>query len=372
MLTSFILKTTYACDLRCDYCYVTGPAAVVKHERTRMPTAALDRLFETIGTYLEAHDPETRLTLYWHGGEPLLLGREFYDEALRQQARHLPPGVEVANCLQTHGGLLDEDWARFLHDNEFSVTVSMDGPPEVHDRHRRRADGEGSFAGTLRALERLDAVGHPLGVLAVLTPEAVADPVRQYAFFRSLGVTWMDFLLPYALEGTEIYRNTSVADLTRFWTGLFDVWMAEAQPDVTVRYLKDLTSRLLGGQGRFCVAHDMCGSIATVDHALDVFACDDLMHLFPDTKLGNLYSDDLEAVAAHDLLARLQPRSGLMGPDCLGCDVYSICLGGCPGKRPNPLAGHREPSFYCAMYYGLITHVRARLAEQFGGLLGAA
>ena len=112
------------CNLDCKYCYFLSKEMMYPGSRFRMA----DELLETFTRqYIEAQQmPE--VTFAWQGGEPTLMGLDFFQRAIHYQQKHAKPGMKIHNALQTNGTLLDEDWCRFFKAHDFLIGISIDGP----------------------------------------------------------------------------------------------------------------------------------------------------------------------------------------------------------------------------------------------------
>lgn len=366
MINSFIIKTTWNCDLRCDYCYVTSSSAIHNHESGRISSAIVEKIFHRIAEYISTKkQTPPKITFYWHGGEPLLAGKKFFQQVLTLQNKIFPNEINIANCLQTHGGLINDDWADLLIDNKYSVTFSIDGNQKAHDHHRKTASGTGSYSRTIAGLNKMIERGYPASTLSVLTPEVVKLGSDAYYSLRNLGVKWMDFLVPYDLSGNSIANKNTMGELADFWIDVFDAWFEEGDQNITVRYLKDVVTRCMGGGGQFCLTGDLCSSIVTIDKNGNIFACDDILHVQNDTHLGNIQKNSLDEVEKHVFLSSLTPRLDLVSSVCHQCEVYDICKSGCPGKRGRPVDGSvMEPNIYCDMYKKVIPHIYQRVRHE--------
>ncbi len=366
MISNFIVKTTWNCDLRCDYCYVTSPSALHVHDSGRISVSIVRKLFQRIAEYIHLkNETPSKLTFYWHGGEPLLAGKDFFRELVKLQDEILPRETTISNCIQTHGGLIDDEWADLFIDNNYSVTFSIDGNMHTHDCHRHDASGKGTYSKTLAGMNNMVKKGYSPCTLSVLTPEVVALKGEAYKSLRNIGVKWMDFLVPYDLEGNSISRKNTDDELASFWIEVFEEWMNEGNQNITVRYLKDVVTRCMGGVGQFCLSGDLCSSIVTVDKNGNIFACDDILHVQHNTKLGNLVQEPLIDIEKNRLLSSLTPRINLVSPMCLQCDVYDICKSGCPGKRGGVVDGRAmEQNIYCGMYKKIIPHIKSRVTSE--------
>jgi len=198
-LSLLVVRPTPFCNIDCDYCYLLDHQirGVVKPE-------TLDALFRSVFASSILRDG---FSLIWHAGEPLVLPVAFYEQALAMLARHNARGLKVKVCFQTNGLLIDDRWCRFFLESGAKVGVSLDGPRDLHDRHRRTRGGRGTFDRAMAGLRRLQEAGIAFSVICVLTREALLEPRRIFAFFEEAGIRDIGFNIE-ELEGD--HASTSI------------------------------------------------------------------------------------------------------------------------------------------------------------------
>ena len=168
------------CNLRCDYCYYLPKAKLYPESSFVMTDEVLESFTRQ---YIEAQQvPE--VTFGWQGGEPLLMGLEFYERAIALQEKYTPPGVRVINTLQTNGTLIDDDWAAFFHDHNFLIGLSLDGPQAMHDAFRVDAGGQPTWEKVMRGRKLLQKHGAEFNILCTVHSANAPHPVEVYRFFR--------------------------------------------------------------------------------------------------------------------------------------------------------------------------------------------
>ena len=150
------------CNLDCTYCFFLSKEALYPGSRFRMDGDLLD---DYVRQLLESHLTE-RVAIAWQGGEPTLMGLDFFRDLMELVERHRRPGQVIEHTIQTNGTLLDEEWATFFAEHGFLVGLSMDGPADIHDAQRVDKGGKPTHAKVMRAA-RAPHVGrcrvqHPL------------------------------------------------------------------------------------------------------------------------------------------------------------------------------------------------------------------
>ena len=183
--------TGSACNLHCDYCFFLKKEALYPGSSFRMP----DEVHEAyIRQLLEAHQVP-QVTIAWQGGEPTLMGLDFFRRSVELQKKYRKPGTRIENTFQTNGILLDDEWCRFFHDNGFLIGLSLDGPKELHDVHRKDKGGHGTFDRVLAAARRLQAHQVEFNILCTVNSDNSRRPLDVYRFFRDeLGARYIQFI----------------------------------------------------------------------------------------------------------------------------------------------------------------------------------
>ena len=351
------------CNLACDYCfYLEKRELFPKTSRLRMGDEVLEAF---TGSYIESQPPGTaEVQFAWQGGEPTLMGLDFFRRAVELQRRHGRPGLRVTNALQTNGVLLDDDWARFLADHDFLVGISLDGPQELHDRWRRGAAGRGSFRSVMRGLQALERRDVAFNTLSVIHADNGAQPQRLYAFFKEIGSSFLQFIPLVEREGSAL-SSRSIAGRTygRFLSAIFDCWLEQGDVGrVQVRDFESALARLAGGSGTVCVHADTCGRSLCVEHDGSVFPCDHYVE--PGRRLGNVLRDPLGAMVegARQEAFGAAKRERLPSA-CRTCRHLVLCGGGCPKDRA-PASGRNS---LCAGYTLFFDHALPTLQRMARG-----
>jgi len=356
-----VLKVAQRCNINCDYCYVYNRGDLVWKTRPKFITAeVLHQLADRINAC--ARDGQLqRFVIELHGGEPLLLGKQRMEQLITQL--RLSCAVELEFHLQTNGLLLDADWIDLFHRNGVRIGVSLDGPPELADRHRVDHAGRGTTArvldnliGLRAAPEFADVFG---GLLCVIDP--VADGAELVDWFLAQGFSAFDFLLP---DGNYVNRPagwTGPGPYFRFLASAFDRWyeLEAAAPkirtfDIIVRALMGVVPELdaFGGDlRRLCVVetNGAIGLSDTVRMCGGPYAAD----------LFNVATDHLTAPAQHfDVVSLQQPSA-----TCRSCPAFRACGGGYLPHRFDG-AGFDNPSIYCEALFQLVCRIQQRLRSD--------
>ena len=346
------------CNLRCSYCYYLGKEAVLPKGPGRLPVDVLERF---IAQRLEASG-EPVVHFEWHGGEPTLLGLEYFRSIVAMQRAHARKGRKVSNGLQTNGTLLNGAWAVFLAREGFSVGLSMDGPAELHDEYRRGADGDGSHAKVERAYRLLREHGVFVNLLCVLQSRNAAEPDRVYDYFRGLGASHLQ-LLPLVKGSAGGACAADPEAVGAFFCRVFDRWMAEGVGAMVIQNFDEALRPIYGLPHALCVHRETCGEVAVLERDGGFYACDHFVDA--DHLVGNLHEWSLGDLAADPRMVSFgNAKRDTLPSACRECDVLAWCNGGCPKDR-GP-ADHGEPggiNRLCPAYRRFFRHCRPELTR---------
>jgi uncharacterized protein len=355
-LTSVLIKPSGPdCNLACEYCFYREkdalfPETPVHRMSERILEETLQQLFA---------QPVPAVSIGWQGGEPTLMGLEFFRKAVELETR-FGQGKTVGNGLQTNGILIDGPWAEFLAKYEFLVGLSLDGPEHVHDRYRRNAGGRPTWAKVAGAARLLLDSGVAVNALVVVNDYSARFAREIYDFHKSIGLVHMQFIPcvetdPRAPGRAAPFSVTGEA-FGAFLGDVFDLWLADfrdGEPTTFVRYFDSVFYRYVDREPPECDLLPECGTYVVVEHDGGVYACDFFVE--DRWKLGNV----MEGKLVHMLNSARQAEFGRakagLPADCRACEWLPICRGGCPKDR---LRDPRDAglSHFCAAYKSFFAH----------------
>ena len=311
----------------------------------------------------------------WQGGEPTLMGLEFFERVTALQERYGMAGQSVANGLQTNGLLIDGAWARFLARYRFLVGLSVDGPDEVHDRFRSRADGRGTAARVRDAAKRLLDADVAVNGLVVLTAASVGRVAEIWHSLAELGLCHLQFIPCLEWDGGSRRRwapyCATPEQLGEMLCELFDLWcgaFSDGGPTVFVRWFDALLYGYVGLEPPLCTLQERCGDGVVVEHNGDVYACD--FYVEPRWRLGSLLERDLRELAWGARQREFGARKAALPEACRACRWVSRCRGGCPKDRDRALDNSGKDAL-CGAYRAFFAHADARLRRLAAALTGA-
>ena len=352
------------CNLDCAYCFYLKKEQLYPGADFRMPPALLeDFTRQYIQPQAAQGIPEVMFA--FQGGEPTLMGLEFFRQALAFQQKVAPPGMKVLNALQTNGTLLDDNWCAFLRENHILVGLSLDGPQPLHDAYRRDKAGRGTWQRVMRAAELLREHRVEFNILACVNALTARRPLQVYRFLRDeVGAEFIQFIPIVEPESTRSAlaepisaRSVSGAAYGRFLIAIFDEWLQRDVGQVFVQIFDAALAAWLGERPGLCIFEPTCGAALALEHNGDLYACDHFVS--PPYLLGNITRTPLAELAA----SQQQVSFGLSKRDtlpryCLECPVRFICNGGCPRERLIPAPdGQPGLNVLCAGYRAFFTHI---------------
>ncbi len=300
----------------------------------------------------------------WQGGEPTLMGLDFFREVARFQQAVKRDGQVVENCLQTNGLLLDDEWCEFLTEEDWLVGISLDGPEKIHDHYRITPDGKGTFARVMDAIERMRRKRVKFNILALLTDANVREPESVYRFFRKNNFNFLQFINCFEWD-EEHARLTGYSvsgrEVGKFYEKLFDLWMDDGFPHVSIRFFEDILIYHIDGRHVSCCWMESCDNYFVVEHNGDCYPCD--FFVYPDWRIGNIVTDELDAILYSQQREKFAGMKSEYPAGCSDCSLFQFCHGDCTKFRQTPSDGFAAVSEYCGSLKSLISHMEPRLGE---------
>jgi len=300
-----------------------------------------DRVMESyIRQALSIH-PASEVPIAWQGGEPTLMGLDFFRRAVEAGRRHARPGQRAAHAIQTNGVLLDEAWCRFFHEHGFLVGLSLDGPRTLHDAFRRDRGGDSVFAKVVRAARLMQAHRVEFNILCTVNAANTHHALEVYTFFRDeIGARYVQFIPvvePTAgaagRKGPRVSgRSVGGSDFGLFLSTIFDEWVRRDVGVVFVPFFDAVLASYLYGESTLCALRPTCGQALALEHNGDLYACDH--YVDPAHLLGNILETPLgELLSSERQRAFGLAKSATLPSDCRECRFLFTCHGECPKNR---------------------------------------
>ena len=357
----FVKPISSLCNLRCQYCYYIEKSELYPDESDfKMPMSILE---EFIVQNIEATNRQS-VRFSWHGGEPTLLGLNYFKKIIELQEKHRPSGVRILNGLQTNGTLLDDSWCRFLAENNFSVGLSLDGPKGMHDTYRRKSDGKATYDDVIRGYKLLKKHGISAEILCVVNDHNVKHPLEVYRYFKQLDAQYITFLpLVEAINGSISPRSVPSEKWGEFLCMIFDEWLQEDIGRVKIQVIEEALRIAFKQEHSLCIFRPICGDIPVLEHNGDFYQCDHFVD--PEHYLGNIQETPLlELLMSPEQKAFGEAKRETLPSVCVECDVRDMCNGECPKNRliKSP-QGESGLNYLCSGYKRFFTHCKPFIKE---------
>jgi len=365
------------CNLDCAYCFFLDKEVFYPGSTFRMDDALLEQYLRQL---IESHVGDS-VNIAWQGGEPTIMGLDFYRRAMAVVEKYRRPGMTFLHTMQTNGTLLTDEWGEFFAEHNFLIGISIDGPRALHDVYRTDKGGKPTFDRVMRGLRVLQKHGVDFNILTTVNRVNGDHPLEVYRFLRDeAGTTWMQFIPVVERinsDGLTIYQEgTTVSDRSvlpeqfgRFLRTVFDEWVRHDVGTVFVQTFEAaLRNWLHMGSSGMCVFNETCGTGLVLEHNGDLFSCDHFVE--PGYLLGNIRERHmLELVASPQQLQFGLDKRDTLPRYCRECDVRFACHGECPKNRfVQTPDGEDGLNYLCPGFKDFFHHVDFPM-KLMGGLL---
>ncbi len=362
------------CNLDCSYCYYLSKEKLYPDSDFRMSDEVLEQFTRE---YIQSQNvPE--ITFGWQGGEPLLMGLEFFERAVRYQQENARDRVRILNTIQTNGVFLDDDWCRFFRENGFLVGISVDGPEHLHDFYRTDKGGHGTHGDVMAGVELLKKHQVNFNVLTTVHAANGDYPLDVYRFIRDeIGAQFVQFIPIVQLdnetgyqEGTEVTdRSVGAMQYGEFLKAIFNEWVMRDVAKVFVQIFDVSLAAWTGQRSGLCLFEETCGTAMALEHNGDLYSCDHYVE--PSKLLGNVMETPLTELAGSQAQSVFgMSKAASLPKYCKDCEVRFVCNGGCPKNRilttPD---GEPGLNYLCEGYKAFFNHIDKGM-RYMGAALG--
>ena len=348
------------CNVDCTYCFYKCRAPEVGQGRQRMSDEVLEKL---VKDYMQLGFPLAGFA--WQGGEPTLMGLDFYKKTVELQKKYGSSGQEVGNSLQTNAILLNEKWCRFLHESKFLVGISIDGPKEFHDYYRLDHSGAGTFDKVMRAINNCKEYNVEFNTLTLLNARNVEHPDKVFDFLVGLGVKFVQFIPCVEVDpATGKIADFSITpeQYGEFLCRLFDRWIEYGPRNLSIRDFDSVLAYYVTGRHSICTFDKQCSQYIVIEHTGDAFCCDFFVE--PKWRLGNIFETPIEELATSSKKRAFAKAKKNLCNKCLVCRHLAICRGGCMKDRaPFDKDSFGKESYFCEAYKRFFDHALPRFMQ---------
>ncbi|MBN2244934.1 MAG: anaerobic sulfatase maturase, partial [Candidatus Aminicenantes bacterium] len=353
----FVKPAGPECNLDCKYCYYLKKNQLYPQRTSfRMLDIILE---EYIMQHIEASS-ESVIRFSWHGGEPTILGLDYFRRIVSLQRKYQPSDQSILNGMQTNGTLLDENWCRFLADENFFVGLSLDGPPEIHNQYRVTKNQKPTFDKTFRGYKLLKKHGVSTDILCVVNNLNVKYPSQIYNFFKDISASYVSFL-PMVERDPDSESGVNDLSVTadswgNFLCTIFDDWINSDIGRIKIQIFEEAVRTAFGQEHSLCIFRPVCGDIPVIEHNGDFYSCDHFVD--EDHHLGNIIETHLvDLLESPSQRAFGEAKLKNLPRFCRECEVRSMCNGECPKNRfISTPDGESGLNYLCAGYKRFFNH----------------
>ncbi|MGJ8650212.1 MAG: anaerobic sulfatase maturase [Opitutaceae bacterium] len=368
------------CNLDCKYCfYLEKEQLYPDNEKWKMSD---ERLETFVRDYIAAQ-PGHEVNFAFQGGEPTLLGVNYFRKVVEFQKKHAN-GKRINTAFQTNGTLIDDEWGQFLSENKFLVGLSIDGPEDLHNANRVDKKGRDSYKDVIRGLNILRKYKVEFNTLTCVNSITVQHPVKIYKFLKSIGSKYIQFIPiverevdtaaaklgldfaapPNLKEAPDTKENPRMSEFAvpaeaygDFLIKIFNEWIKRDVGKTYVQLFDVALGKWLNIPGGLCYFAETCGRALAMEHDGDVYTCDH--YVYPKYKLGNLMNTSLAQLADSPMAQEFgNAKRDTLPKYCRDCSVRFACNGECPKHRftwtPD---GEWGLNYLCPSYKKFFNHI---------------
>lgn len=368
-LSLLIKPASGNCQLRCRYCFYENVSE--SRETSNYGLMTLD----TLDLLVKKAIAETtdHCTFAFQGGEPTLVGLDFYRDLIRLQEKYRTEFQKISlvihNAIQTNGMLLDDDWCAFLAQHKFLVGLSLDGDKDIHDLNRIDAQGKGTYTRAMKAAKLLEKHQVEFNILVVVTRQLARRAKHIYHTLVKNGFRYLQFIPCIDDFGKE--PGSSPFSLTAerygdFLKTLFDEWYKDfmAGQYISIRHFDNWIHMLQGQPPETCSMSGRCTCYGVVEADGSVYPCD--FYVLDPWKLGTVQENTFEEMLTCQLAEDFLQASWPVASKCQACKYYPICRGGCRRDREPLLAAEGQEAslnIYCDAYLAFFDHALGQMQQ---------
>jgi len=312
------------CNLSCTYCYFKQKTEGKTH--TSLMTKDITR--SVIDAFCEN---QKVVEFIWHGGEPFLAGLDFYKYVLEYEYEWIKKGQRIYNSIQTNGTLLDKKWLQFLAQNQdnFGISISLDGPADLHDPLRFYPNKNGSHKEIIRAIHYLEKEGVTPHVICCVSSLNCDSPERVFTFLVERGIKNIKFLQVQGRDsnGKLLPSSVSPRKYADFLITILKKWIELDDPEIEIREIRSIISTMLGGETGECIFAGECYKYLTIYQDGSIYGCDSLPKI-ESLRLGHI-NNGIKGMEQSPPFIRFRNRLDKIKKRCIACEWHRICKGGC-------------------------------------------
>ena len=337
------------CNLSCKYCFYHS---ITENRRIKsygmMSLKTLEILVRKALLYAEYS-----CTFVFQGGEPTLVGLDFYKVLIELENKFNIKKLKIFNAIQTNGIVIDDKWAEFLADKKFLVGLSLDGPGDIHDINRIDANNKGSFQKIMNTVNLFNKYHVEFNILFVVNSVVVRHSDKIYKFFKKHKFNYLQFipcLDPINKKPGDQEYSLKPDAYASFLKNLFNLWYEDLMKGnrISIRYFDNIIGMVMGYKPEACGILGVCQSQLIIEADGGVYPCD--FYVIDDWHLGNIKEVELDELKNSDKSKRFIEMSKFIDPQCKACKWFNLCRGGCRRNREPFKDENQVLNYYCSSY----------------------
>lgn len=357
-----IKPASSACNMNCKYCFYKDEAQNREDEFQGMLTLEnAEEIIKSAAAFADGH-----CLFMFQGGEPTLAGLDFYRQFVKLENKYSKKDLRFHNSIQTNGYIIDETWAKFLHDNNFLVGLSIDGPAEIHDFNRIDNKEKGTLNRILKAAKLFDKFKVEYNILSVVTGKNARSIEKIYNFFKKQGFKYLQFipcLEPLGNNRGDADFSLSPKGYADFLVKIFNLWLNDLKRGnyISIRHIDNQISMMLGANPEICSMNGCCSIQFVVEGDGGVYPCD--FYVLDEWKIGNIGKNTFEEMLNCETASEFIKSSQNVPDECRTCAFACICRNGCRRDRTTDNNGNIGKNYYCDSYKYYYAKCNAGFAE---------
>lgn len=327
--TLLIKPASADCNLRCAPCFYLSRCRLYPYtKKHRMSEETLERV---IKSFLATKQPS--YAFCWQGGEPAIMGMDFFRKVIDLQKKHNRNGSYIINTLQSNATLIDDVFARHLSDSNFLIGVSLDGPRYIHDYYRKYKNGRGSHSDVICGVACLERNHAEFNILTLVSDININKGKEVYSYFRDSGFLYHQYIpcVEFDGNGQPLPFTVSGEAWGDFLCEVYDEWVKHDTRTVSVRLFDSMICYLVNGFHDNCQMGTNCCQYYVIEYNGDIYPCD--FFVDAELKLGNIKKSSWEQLAQSKAYLYFGGQKSGWHEQCETCEYLPFCAGDCLKHR---------------------------------------
>ena len=348
-LSLMIKPSSSKCNLKCKYCFYNSISDARENKdygfmKEDTVKKILDRVFE----YCNGGN----CSIAFQGGEPLLVGINFYKELIDYIKANNSNGTSLSFALQTNGTLINNEWAKFFNENNFLIGVSLDGNKDLHNLNRVDYLNNESFNKVMKGIHILEEYNVEYNILTVITSALCKKIDSTYKFYKKNNFNYLQFIpCLEPLENSDMnLSNFSItpSQYGDFLIKLFDLWYNDISNDkyISIRLFDNILGLFFKQDYEACEMKGICSCQHIIESNGAVYPCD--FYTYESYSIGNILDNSFEDIHKNKNTLEFINSSKNINDKCKNCPYLTFCRGGCRRHRENQ---KDNLNYFCESYY---------------------